>query len=155
MKAILMIALLFAAGGAHAEVYKCTAGGKTTYSDVPCPAAQKIHINPKTNSYPAEPITSNREQLDREDKLSKCAELSEQVKRAKPDTSTSVGDRMAAAQNYKTLRGQYESQCLSSEERNAASQERLERKLDKLQSLQRQTDIRQQQIQNRQRGYGY
>ena len=38
MQRVLLAALLVASGAAHAQVYKCVgAGGKTVYSQVPCP----------------------------------------------------------------------------------------------------------------------
>jgi hypothetical protein len=152
-RALLFIALLLPMA-AMADVYKCTTGGKTVYSDVPCPAAKKVDINSKANTYTAEPISTYREQVAQSDSTD-CADLSQQMERARPDTSTSVGERAAAAKNYKALRSQYEAQCLSSEQRNAASQERMERQMNRIERQQRQQNIRQQEIQNRQRGYGY
>lgn len=45
-----LLILLLLAGPAHAEVYKCVAAGKTTYSDRPCDAAARPATLPPLNT---------------------------------------------------------------------------------------------------------
>jgi hypothetical protein len=155
MKPLLAITFAFLAGLAQADVYKCTAGGKTIYSDVPCPAAKKIDTSKNANIYTGDPIPTLRTPAATSN-ASKCSDLADEMRRAAPDPSTqSFGEVRAAKKNYAMLRSQYEAQCMSSEQSTAASQERMERQMNRIERQQRQLHLRQQEIQNRQRGYGY
>ncbi|MDO9453480.1 MAG: DUF4124 domain-containing protein [Stagnimonas sp.] len=49
MRAIALVLLLLSAS-AHAEIYKCVAAGKTTYSDRPCDAAAQPAVLPPLNT---------------------------------------------------------------------------------------------------------
>jgi hypothetical protein len=131
---LVLFGLMLSAKDSKAEVYKCMVGGKTTYTDVPCPAAKKIDANP--NTYSAEPINVYRARADEYAKIKKCDDLKDQMDRSAPDPSRqTVGEVMAAKHNYQLHRQNYELECLSPQQRNTAAQERTD---DNLRSLQRQ-----------------
>lgn len=77
-------------GGAHAELYKCTESGKTTYSDRPCPGATKLEIKRHPIDQTA---ASARLERDR-------AYLAEQSRR---DEVERINGRIGALQTEKNL----------------------------------------------------
>ncbi|MCC4116371.1 DUF4124 domain-containing protein [Aromatoleum toluclasticum] len=48
MKRLMILAALFAASVAQAQVYKCQEGGKTVFSDMPCASGRAINVRPAT-----------------------------------------------------------------------------------------------------------
>lgn len=50
MKWLMVLAAALAASGAQAQVYKCTEGGKTVFSDVPCVSGREINVRPASGA---------------------------------------------------------------------------------------------------------
>lgn len=52
---LILPALLLLSASAHAEIYKCVAGGKTSYSDRPCDTSAEPAALPPLNTIPQKP----------------------------------------------------------------------------------------------------
>jgi hypothetical protein len=141
---------------AHAEVYKCVVKGKVVYSDSLCAYdAKPMKIDPKANSYTGGGI-GNSASRQVSSSNQKCSDLLEEMNNTTPDPSRqSVGEILATKSKRNALRESYEIQCMSPAEQNAASQRRMERNLGNIEAQQRQLNIRQQEMQNKQRQMEY
>lgn len=152
-KMSLIVAVLLSATvpTASADIYKCVANGKVTYTDTPCNLdANPVKLN--QNTYSNGGVTYQSGSSRRGSSSSRCAELMSEMGSTVPDASSqSVGEMMATKQRRNALREQYEMQCMSSSERGAASQGRMEEKLDNIRSRQIQMDNRQREMQDKQR----
>jgi hypothetical protein len=138
---------------AHAEVYKCVDKGRVVYSDSQCAYdAKPMKIDPKANSYTGGGIGSSRPNHQAGSSSQKCSQLLEEMNNTVPDPSRQSFGQIAATKSKRNaLRESYEIQCMSPGEQSAASQRRTERSLGNIEGQQRQLNIRQQEIQNKQR----
>lgn len=59
MRALACLLLLLAAP-VHAQMYKCTDGGKTRYSDKPITDCKSAEVKGKVNTYAGEPVAPSR-----------------------------------------------------------------------------------------------
>lgn len=57
MLRILLAVLLLSLSAAAAAAYKCEAGGKTTYSETPCPGGKTVDLNDNDAMHAASPET--------------------------------------------------------------------------------------------------
>jgi Domain of unknown function (DUF4124) len=60
MRVLACLLLLLAAPAAQAQMYKCTDGGKTRYSDKPITDCKNAEVKGKVNTYAGEPVAPSR-----------------------------------------------------------------------------------------------
>jgi hypothetical protein len=77
MRVLACLLLLLAAPGAQAQMYKCTDGGKTRYTDKPITDCKNADVKEKVNTYAGTPTPARRNQVTKEqaDFDRKCANL--------------------------------------------------------------------------------
>jgi len=91
MRSLLFAVLLLAVPAAQAQMYKCTEGGKTRYSDKPISDCKNAEVKGKANTYAGDPAPSRpaRVSQQRAEADHKCATLRREhaaLQRA-PDTA--------------------------------------------------------------------
>ena len=94
------VVLLFTAGGAGAEIYRCSAAGSVTYQEVPCPAAAAGGSVAIPTSFP-DANTAERDRI-----LQREAALDARLlKRAEIDASERIArdDRIARERTLQAL----------------------------------------------------
>lgn len=91
MKILACLLLLLAAPAAQAQMYKCTEGGKTRYSDKPISDCKNAEVKQKANTYAGERTEPARNKVSKEavERDSKCANLRREHARLRkgPDTA--------------------------------------------------------------------
>jgi hypothetical protein len=78
MRVLACLLLLLAAPAAQAQMYKCTDGGKTRYSDKPITDCKSAEVKGKVNTYAGEPVAPSRPGRVSKEKVEfdrKCANL--------------------------------------------------------------------------------
>jgi|SRR6185295_14849794 len=77
MRALACLLLLIAAPAVQAQMYKCTEGGKTRYSDKPISDCKNAEVKGKANTYAGDPAPSRPARVSREraEADHKCANL--------------------------------------------------------------------------------
>ncbi len=77
MRALACLLLLLAAPAAQAQMYKCTDGGKTRYSDKPITDCKNAEVKGQANTYAGTPTPARRNQVTKEraEFDNKCATL--------------------------------------------------------------------------------
>jgi hypothetical protein len=66
MRAIACLLLLLAAPAVQAQMYKCTEGGKTRYSDKPIADCKSAEVKGKPNTYAGTPTPARRKTVTKE-----------------------------------------------------------------------------------------
>jgi len=94
IRALLLTLLLCAAMPAFA-VYKCESGGKTVYSDAPCPGGREIEVTPAAD--PAAAARTVARQKEEAERLSSARHKRE----AQEERAQQKQDRTAAAKRKK------------------------------------------------------
>ena len=85
---------------AHGQVYKCTDGGTTTYSDVPCGAGSKpLKLPDEANRSNTNPNVC-AQLLDETQRL--AAEAERNAKRGRAESARSLNHRQALTKQYET-----------------------------------------------------
>lgn len=91
MRVLACLLLLLAAPAAQAQMYKCTDGGKTRYSDKPITDCRNAEVKGKVNTYAGDPAPSRPGRVSKEtvDFDRKCANLRQEHARLQrsPDSS--------------------------------------------------------------------
>lgn len=98
------VALLFVSATASAQVYKCSEGGKTVFSDRPCgEAASRVDVRPSTGSYDPDAAARIRNQTENVNSRFDAEERARD--RARQDTAARVeADRQAKIDKCRKIR---------------------------------------------------
>lgn len=92
MRSLLFAVLLLAVPAAQAQMYKCTDGGKTRYSDKPITDCKNAEVKGQANTYAGEaaPSRAGRTSKERAEFDNKCATLRREQARLQrmPDDAT-------------------------------------------------------------------
>lgn len=98
------VALLFVSVSAWAQVYKCSEGGKTVFSDRPCgEAASRVDVRPSTGSYDPDAAARIRSQTENVNSRFDAEERARD--RARQDTAARVeADRQAKIDKCRKIR---------------------------------------------------
>jgi hypothetical protein len=77
MRTIACLLLLLAAPAVQAQMYKCTEGGKTRYSDKPITDCKNATVKGQANTYAGTPTPARRNQVSKErvEHDNRCAQL--------------------------------------------------------------------------------
>ena len=123
MKAALMpaLALILLAASAHAEdIYKCTADGKVTYSQVPCPAGASSAVL----AIPAAPTPdpAAAAELQRQKKQADALEKARHKREAAEDRVAEQAARTASIHRKKCARLALDKKWADEEAQNASTQ---------------------------------
>lgn len=83
MRSLLFAVLLLAVPAAQAQMYKCTEGGKTRYSDKPITDCKNVEVRGQPNTYAGEPAPSRpgRTSKERMEFDNKCSNLRQEQSR--------------------------------------------------------------------------
>ena len=104
MNVALALALSTMVPAASAAIYKCTDGGKTVYSDLPCGTGSKPLALPPTSGGKKTDPHMCAQLLDELNRL--AAEADENARKGRAESSASASRR-------KALTRQYEARCVS------------------------------------------
>jgi hypothetical protein len=144
---------------AQAVVYKCVVNGRTVYSDSRCAySPDTIKADPNTNLVQGTP--KNKSINQDSDKEKKCAQLLDRLSNTRVDlTAQTIGQSLTAKQTRKALIEEYELRCMSAVERESSARNRNDTETDQkmrvIEERMRQMQIKQQEMDNRQRGLGW
>ncbi len=143
----------------HADVYKCSVNGKIVYSDSRCayaPAVIKADPNQNVVQGARSSAANSASRSLSAAKDPKCEKLLDQLSETRFDrTGGTFGDAMDIRARRREIQQEYELRCMSQNQREASMQNRSTEQMEQMNRQLIQIQIKQQEIQNRQRGLGY
>lgn len=140
---------------AIADIYKCVIDGKSVYTNYSC-TNNPIKIlegqKKRVLSLPQPIQNSNANNSDLGADSSYCNNLLEKLTKVTSAYTTTFEEQIKNSNEKKALTYQYEATCMTNSERDIQEQKRSNEKTERmLKKIERKQD----EIQNRQRGYGY